>query len=86
LATAGELSPTGIRQHYYLGNQLRKEYIEDQKFLSEVYNHNEIYVLSTDVNRTIMSAYSQLAGLYPIPTGPNVPYNITNKDYLLPPY
>ena len=33
-----------------------------------------------------MSALSQLAGLYPIPTGPDVPTNLTNQDYLLPPY
>jgi hypothetical protein len=43
----------------------RKRYIDEYKLLSPTYNPEEIYVRSTDVNRTIMSAQSQLLGWYP---------------------
>jgi translation elongation factor EF-Tu-like GTPase len=42
------------------------------QFVSEQYNSSQIYVRSTDVNRTIMSAAAQLQGVYPIKTGPNL--------------
>ena len=51
---------------------MRQRYIEELKFLPEQYEPNSIYVLSTDVNRTIMSAYAQLLGLYPLGTGPSL--------------
>lgn len=43
-----------------------------------------MYVLSTSVNRTIMSAYSQLLGLYPHGNGPEIP-NLSNENLLFPP-
>ncbi|CAD8189018.1 unnamed protein product [Paramecium octaurelia] len=80
----GYLTATGMRQHYVLGQWLRKRYIEDQKFLSQNYNEAEIYIESTDVNRTIMSALSNLQGMYPMGTGPKVNPNL-DHSYLLPP-
>jgi hypothetical protein len=56
-------------------------------------DQNEIEILTTDVNRfinnlnyfrTIMSAYSNLYGLYPLGTGPLLPDNVDSK-YFLPP-
>ncbi len=53
----------GIEQHHRLGGFLRNRY---QSLLSPNYTKSEIYVRSTDVDRTLMSAQSNLVGLYPI--------------------
>jgi len=57
----GELSPLGMRMHYLLGVSTKEKY---KNFLSEKYNPNEILIRSTDVNRTIVSAFSTLQGIY----------------------
>lgn len=44
-----------------MGQWLRKRY---SSLLSKTYNKDEIYIRSTDVDRTLMSALSNLAGLY----------------------
>ncbi|EWS71522.1 histidine acid phosphatase family protein (macronuclear) [Tetrahymena thermophila SB210] len=78
--TYGELTATGQRQHYNLGAQLRKEY---SGFLPDSYNHTQIYVRSTDYNRTLMSAASQLQGMFPAGTGDVLPDNLA-EQYTLP--
>jgi len=82
------LTPVGLRQHFVLGQKLREEYILGHKILPPNFNHSLIRVRTTDVNRTIMSAYAHLTGLYPPGTGPNVPNVVppSTNPYILPPY
>ncbi|KAL6421287.1 hypothetical protein ACFW04_011891 [Cataglyphis niger] len=58
----GQLTNLGKHQHLLLGRWLRKRY---SHLLSNIYTPYDIYVLSTDVDRTLMSAEANLAGLYP---------------------
>lgn len=68
----GRLTPRGKRMQYNLGKYLRSRY---GALLGVDYDEKVIYVRSTDVDRTLMSAESNLAGLYP-PKGDQ----IWNKD------
>lgn len=43
-------------------------------------NHNEINVRSTDVNRTLQSAASQLTGLYPMGRQIYLYHNLINMN------
>ena len=62
----GELTAVGHRMHYILGLRNRLRYITDTyNFLSERFNSHEILIYSSPFNRTLLSAYSQLQGLYP---------------------
>ncbi|MFH4975622.1 hypothetical protein AB6A40_002331 [Gnathostoma spinigerum] len=62
----GELTETGMIQQYTLGNLIRQRYINGTySFLVPNYLPKEIYVRSTDVNRTLISAMANLAGMYP---------------------
>ncbi|VBB34372.1 unnamed protein product [Acanthocheilonema viteae] len=58
----GELTVDGIWQAYHLGKFLRQRY---DGFLNETFKTSEIYVRSTDINRTLMTANAVLQGLYP---------------------
>jgi len=60
-----EITEVGIHQHYILGSQLRQKYIQELKFLSPSFNESEFLIYSTHFNRTIMSVFSHMLGLYP---------------------
>lgn len=58
----GQLTNLGKHQQLLLGQWVRKRY---SHLLSDLYSPYDIYIRSTDVDRTLMSAESHLAGLYP---------------------
>ncbi|KHJ91143.1 hypothetical protein OESDEN_08995 [Oesophagostomum dentatum] len=53
----------GMQQHLTLGKKIRERYV-DSGFLSKKYKAAEIYVRSSDYNRTIISAMSNMMGMY----------------------
>lgn len=78
----GELTAIGMRAHYELGTRLRERYV-DSGYLSSSYTPEEVYVRSTDIDRTLTSATSQLAGLYPPGTAANTDVRVRfGKDPL----
>ncbi|XP_067929814.1 prostatic acid phosphatase-like [Watersipora subatra] len=57
----GMLTQIGREQQTRLGKYLRQRY---SNLTSRIFNSNEIYIRSSDTDRTLMSVYSNLAGLY----------------------
>ena len=78
-----ELTGVGLRQHFLVGHRNRIRYINEHKLLSENYDPREVYLISTDSNRTIMSANAQVQGLYPPGTGPQLFAN--QSEVAIPP-
>jgi hypothetical protein len=74
-----QITPSGLRMHYLMGYELRNRFVIQEQFLSQNYRDGEVYAYSTDYNRTIMSAQSQLLGLYPSGTGPEIAPEVTKK-------
>uniref|UniRef100_T1IIN8 acid phosphatase n=1 Tax=Strigamia maritima TaxID=126957 RepID=T1IIN8_STRMM len=64
----GQLTTLGMQQQFRTGEYLRKRY---SHLINDTYNHRTVHVQSTDVDRTLMSAYANLAGFMP-PTGRHV--------------
>ncbi|CAD6191789.1 unnamed protein product [Caenorhabditis auriculariae] len=64
----GELTPTGMAQHFQLGTIIRNRYINGTfNFLPPYYDAKKIYVRATDHNRTIISAMANMVAMYTNP-------------------
>lgn len=61
----GELTGIGQRMHYLLGLRNRIRYMQNYSFLNEKFDAHEILIYSSNLNRTILSASSQLQGFFP---------------------
>ena len=70
-----KLTSVGIRQHYLNGYKNKQKYFSQLNITNQNYNPNEIVFYSTDTERTIMSAYSQIFGMFPPGTGPKLNEN-----------
>lgn len=57
----GQLTQVGMRQHFEFGKFLRSRY---SSFLDRFYSRENAKIVSTNFDRTLMSAYSLLNGLY----------------------
>lgn len=84
----GLLTPEGMRQRYLLGRRNRDRYIEQFGLLSDTYEESEIYMQSTNVNRTMQSGYSELMGLYPPGQGTRLTPGMVNAVHTVaaPPF
>ena len=65
----GEMTPLGSRMHYLLGVSTKKKY---KNFISEKFNPSEVFIISSNYNRTIMSAAANLQGMYDNTTSDNL--------------
>lgn len=62
---SGQLTEKGVREHLKLGETIRRVYVNKLKFLGENFNPDEVYVRSTNIDRTLESVQAQLHGMYP---------------------
>lgn len=77
---SGMLTKQGVQQLHDIGKNLRENYIEKTKFLSSNFDPKELYVRSTDFDRTLQSAMSLLNGLYPLNTRNGKFIHILTRD------
>ena len=76
----GELTPLGMRMLYLLGISTKRKY---SNFLAKTYNPNELFIVSTNVNRTINSVNSFLKGFYNNSTSINLTKTQIEKSKIL---
>lgn len=62
----GQLTQRGAVQHQIMGQNFRKNYVDGLAFLPTLFNSTLVKVRSTDLERTLLSAYNFMEGLYPV--------------------
>ena len=84
----GTLTRKGQEQMLNLGKQLRELYVERIGLIKPDYDHNEVYIRTTNKQRTIDSARCVAAGMFgkrDVGKGPVMIYTVPEKDeYLYP--
>ncbi|CAG0922338.1 unnamed protein product [Notodromas monacha] len=80
---SGQLLSTGKLRHFQLGKWLRERYAG---FLGKKYDPAEVHTKSTNVDRTLMSAQCNLAGMFPLGDDENwdldsESFNFTHPDW-----
>uniref|UniRef100_A0A8R1DNY9 Acid phosphatase n=1 Tax=Caenorhabditis japonica TaxID=281687 RepID=A0A8R1DNY9_CAEJA len=77
----GQLTPIGMKQHMILGRKIRDRYINGHpyNFLKPQYDQQEVFVRATDKNRTLLSAASNMIGMYSAREGEN--FNRPGYDF-----
>jgi len=78
-----ELTSLGIRQHFLIGYRNYLRYIKNG-FLKEYYDPDELKLISTPLNRTIMSMNAEIHGMFLPGNGPRL-NNSTESDIAVPP-
>jgi len=71
---------------YILGQTLKEKYANTAIRFPEEYNSSFMWVKSTNRNRTIMSAYSQLQGMFKWSNKTNNELAKLNQELILPPF
>ncbi|XP_067659898.1 lysophosphatidic acid phosphatase type 6-like [Haliotis asinina] len=61
---SGSLTTLGQQQMFELGQRLRSEYVGQGALLDPTFKKEQVYVRSTNINRTIASARCVLAGIF----------------------
>jgi hypothetical protein len=77
----GQLTATGMRQHYNLGKAIRNKY---PQLFSHQYKKSQSQMQSTHIDRAWESAQSHMMGIYPLGSGPKL--TTSNKRVLTPPF
>ena len=65
----GELSSLELRKYFLLGTATKNKYMN---FLSKSFDSNEIFIISSNTNRTILPAMANLQGIYKNYITPNL--------------
>ena len=74
-----ELTGVGLRQHFLVGYRNQIKYIKENHLINPIYDPREVFLISTDSNRTIMSANAQVQGLYTPGTGKKLTHEKSEK-------